>query len=676
MLLGALSAHAEVPQQLHYNGYLTNAVGDPVDCPDAIQCDAEYDLTFRLYGSPDEGAILWEESHSGVPLFNGTFSLLLGNAVPMSSEVINGSLWLGVKVNEQPEMTPRQKVVSAAFALRAAQSDQAQEAVNASQLGGMNPGDYATQNTVIELQTSLSPVATDGLPEDLADGDDDTLGSMTCGVGMVPKVSSFGTWTCANDEAGADMEDTTLSESQVDDMVANNGYAAQTELEAAQAALTELQNVVNSLDTSTDLDISNIQTQLTALETALTAAQSDLAAETTARENADNAEATARAAKDSEFETSLGTEITARVSGDETLQANIDALDASLSPIAKGGLPPDLADGDDNTDTLAALSCADGQVAQRQGETWVCATQTTTQLETTEPAPCDESAKGTMYLDEAAESLRICDGTEYRKVKICSEVCPPASTVMCNLPVEDNCGSACGGTGTALNPSLCADASTVACGGAIQDECGNTCSFTGTATNSDQCSALVATTICGTPVNDNCGNSCGTTGTFCADALQTCTDGTCTDFSQACGIKEAEHPSATTVARDVALCGNRYSTSNIDTACAPGWSVCTLSQWDARYPKGSAPGGTLSSFGDPQSSRMNGVWNAGAPTTGEIWNCSPSSCDDGYNPWNSGKFLYNDAKTAILSGSGGCCSWDTSFTSGSSSQMAVYCCRD
>ena len=43
---------AEVPQTLHYNGYLTNAAGEAVDCADAIQCEQQYDLTFRLSPRP------------------------------------------------------------------------------------------------------------------------------------------------------------------------------------------------------------------------------------------------------------------------------------------------------------------------------------------------------------------------------------------------------------------------------------------------------------------------------------------------------------------------------------------------------------------------------------------------------------------------------------------------
>lgn len=53
-----------------------------------------------------------------------------------------------------------------------------------------------------------------------------------------------------------------------------------------------------------------------------------------------------------------------------------------------------------------------------------------------------------------------------------------------------------------------------------------------------------------------------------------------------------------------------------------------------------------------------------------------SECTSGYNPWNSGKYLYNDAKNQVLQGSGSCCSWDTTFAAGGSQQEAVYCCKN
>lgn len=140
-------------------------------------------------------------------------------------------------------------------------------------------------------------------------------------------------------------------------------------------------------------------------------------------------------------------------------------------------------------------------------------------------------------------------------------------------------------------------------------------------------------------------------------------------------MPEAEHPAYTTTARDVALCGNRYDTTNIDTACGNNWHVCSITEWNARFPPGVAPGGTLTSGGDDQATRCVGsVWQAYQPVNATVW--AGNVCSSPYNPWNNGKYLYDTDGTTILQGSGSCCGWDSTFSVGSSSNMAVYCCRD
>ena len=63
------TASAEVPHLLHYNGYLTNEVNEPVDCPDAIQCGQTFDITFRIYTSAEGGSPIWDEMEPGVPFY-------------------------------------------------------------------------------------------------------------------------------------------------------------------------------------------------------------------------------------------------------------------------------------------------------------------------------------------------------------------------------------------------------------------------------------------------------------------------------------------------------------------------------------------------------------------------------------------------------------------------------
>lgn len=230
-------AMGEVPHQLHYNGYLVNAVGEAIDCTDPIQCEESYDITFRLYTDGVAEASLWQETHSAVAVYNGSFHTILGSVETIDPGTLSDTLWLGIQVNDNAELEPRQKVLSAVYALRA---DQASTAVNANQLGGMDASEYASntlltlvqsdltnlqesltllqsnattdinniQSTIANLQTSLSDlttslgaVATEGLPSDLADGDDDSLGALACADGQVPMFNS-GAWGCVDAPPG------------------------------------------------------------------------------------------------------------------------------------------------------------------------------------------------------------------------------------------------------------------------------------------------------------------------------------------------------------------------------------------------------------------------------------------------------------------------------------------
>ncbi len=140
---------------------------------------------------------------------------------------------------------------------------------------------------------------------------------------------------------------------------------------------------------------------------------------------------------------------------------------------------------------------------------------------------------------------------------------------------------------------------------------------------------------------------------------------------------EAEHPAYTTVDLDVALCGNNYQPDTAESACGSGWHVCLESEWNARFPSGAPPYGTVSTFGADQTSRcLGGVWVADAPNSGSIW--GGAVCDDAYNPWNSHKCLYADDGVTLQTGSGSCCSWDSAggWSVYDSGDCAVYCCTD
>lgn len=105
-----------VPLLLNYDGRLLT---------DGSPATGTYRLTFALYASQSgPGQALWTESHD-VAVENGLFSVTLGSveSIPADLAAKNDELFLGIRVENEPEMSPRLQLVSTAFALRAEVAD-------------------------------------------------------------------------------------------------------------------------------------------------------------------------------------------------------------------------------------------------------------------------------------------------------------------------------------------------------------------------------------------------------------------------------------------------------------------------------------------------------------------------------------------------------------------------
>jgi hypothetical protein len=109
---------AQVPNQINYQGRLTDAGGNPLNDTLTIQ--------FKIYQDavafPGEIA-LWTETQFDT-LVDGVFSVLLGSIVPIPYDVFDGSVrYLGITLRADPEMTPRKALVSVGYAYRAYDAD-------------------------------------------------------------------------------------------------------------------------------------------------------------------------------------------------------------------------------------------------------------------------------------------------------------------------------------------------------------------------------------------------------------------------------------------------------------------------------------------------------------------------------------------------------------------------
>ena len=99
-----------------YQGRLADADGNPLT--------DTYNMIFRLYDVASGGVFLWEEQwtgSNGVQVSDGLFNVMLGSLTPIPQSVIteHDSLFLGITVGTDDEMTPRVQLGTVPFAVQA-----------------------------------------------------------------------------------------------------------------------------------------------------------------------------------------------------------------------------------------------------------------------------------------------------------------------------------------------------------------------------------------------------------------------------------------------------------------------------------------------------------------------------------------------------------------------------
>ena len=141
-------ARAAVPQTFTQQGRLLNTDGTPVAGP--------VRMIFNVYDSSSSTTPLWTETQSNVMLdsSSGAFSVQLGSVTPFPSGLWSGAtLYLGVTVGNDAEMTPREQITSVPYALLAD---------NCANLGGVAASQYALQS-MLKTGTVTSVATGDGL---------------------------------------------------------------------------------------------------------------------------------------------------------------------------------------------------------------------------------------------------------------------------------------------------------------------------------------------------------------------------------------------------------------------------------------------------------------------------------------------------------------------------------
>jgi hypothetical protein len=114
MLTLSVSAFAQVvavPQLMNFQGRLSRPDGTPVP-------NGNYSIRFSLWTAAIGGTEKWNQTINPVSVRNGTFSVRL-NTSTGAADKFNNNLWLEIKIGTNAPLTPRQQLVSVAYAMKA-----------------------------------------------------------------------------------------------------------------------------------------------------------------------------------------------------------------------------------------------------------------------------------------------------------------------------------------------------------------------------------------------------------------------------------------------------------------------------------------------------------------------------------------------------------------------------
>ena len=259
LCLFASTAHA-VPAQFTHQGRLLDADGAPLG--------DEATITFRVTDSETGGTALWEDDIT-VLLTNGFYSAVLGASEdnPLDTDVLSQApVWLELQLDGEPAMFPRSPINAVPYATMATVAEEVSG-------GPVDASQIAVDGTPVVngLGEWVGPAPTvnwtdiEGMPEDFADGiDDDTdtdtdsfaaLGT-SCLDGDIPVWDSvLVEWACGIDAV--------LTDDEVDAIVADNGYAMESEVFSSSFLdLVDVPDGLNDGDDDTQLSESEVDTMV------------------------------------------------------------------------------------------------------------------------------------------------------------------------------------------------------------------------------------------------------------------------------------------------------------------------------------------------------------------------------------------------------------------------------
>ncbi|TFG97656.1 MAG: hypothetical protein E4H13_10740, partial [Calditrichales bacterium] len=144
ILLVNVFAQNNVPQIINYQGFITDK--------DGKSSSGDFIIKFSLYDRVAGGDPLWQETHNAVKVEGGMFNIALGSVdSTLNTYIQSGQRYLGIKVGNDPELSPRMRLASVPYSLKAeksAHADSSMYAVHADKAYALDAPDGAPQNAV------------------------------------------------------------------------------------------------------------------------------------------------------------------------------------------------------------------------------------------------------------------------------------------------------------------------------------------------------------------------------------------------------------------------------------------------------------------------------------------------------------------------------------------------
>jgi hypothetical protein len=159
-----VSAQADVPHVIHFQGMLQDDLGNPLD--------GIYEVTFRIYSVESGGTALWSET-LGAECDDGAFSVELGTTSPLSLDFME-QYWLGLQVTGDNEMVPRYRLASVPYAMHSGTADSAVTAVKADSSAKAGFADSSSVSGVASVAGGVDWDDVFDVPAGFADAVDDT----------------------------------------------------------------------------------------------------------------------------------------------------------------------------------------------------------------------------------------------------------------------------------------------------------------------------------------------------------------------------------------------------------------------------------------------------------------------------------------------------------------------